>query len=476
MPTDDEDYDYNSAPHGSPRGVSHTMESIQRKDIERGTNDGESAVLTTKHQADSNQQLESNQSQHALHVPPPSPTRSPFSRSKMGQWSSPHHSVDRPMGRINQEQLDESLLIPPTSKAGVRGDNAVVRDSGDTRLQVHQAYGSSGHRRVVNGSPSPITSRKHPEQQNAPSSNKRSRTPTRPPTKPPPVVFKENWRQKEERLRSSSLYGSHPGWRLLPLLVKANDDLRQEQLASQLIYRMALILARENVPVWLCPYNILATTDRGGIIEAIPDTISIASLKKNDPNFSGLKDFFVSYFETVDDLADAKANFCESLAAYSMVCYFLQIKDRHNGNILLDNRGHLIHIDFGFFFLSSPGKNTGFESAPFKLTRDFVDLLDGPDSHLFRTFRVLCYRTFIALRRHCMEVILLVEMLKKGNEDLACFRGRPDDAIHGLRQRFRLDLNDRACMEYVNALVDESLENWRTNWYDRYQRYCVGIL
>jgi phosphatidylinositol 4-kinase len=152
------------------------------------------------------------------------------------------------------------------------------------------------------------------------------------------------------------------------------------------------------------------------------------------------------------------------------------MKDRHNGNILLDNKGHLIHIDFGFFFLSSPGKNTGFESAPFKLTREFVDVLDGPDSRIFRIFRMLCYRAFIALRRHCMEIILLVEMLKRGNEDLPCFRGRPDDAINELRHRFRLDLNDRACLEYVNALIDESLENWRTNWYDRYQRYCVGVL
>ena len=296
------------------------------------------------------------------------------------------------------------------------------------------------------------------------------------PTKPPPVVFKENWKEKEDRLRSASAFGNHPGWKLLPVLVKSNDDLRQEQLASQLIQRMALILARDQVPVWLCPYEIVALDASGGIIEAIPDTISLTSLKKNDPDYTDLNGFFEQYFFEADMLADAKANFCESLAAYSMVCFLLQIKDRHNGNILLDNRGHLIHIDFGFFFLSSPGKNTGFESAPFKLTREFVTVLGGPDSHLFGVFRTLCYRTFLSLRKHCLEIIMLVEMLQLGNEDLNCFRGRPEDAIRELRQRFRLDLNDRACLEYVNALIDESLENWRTNWYDRYQRYCVGVL
>jgi len=293
----------------------------------------------------------------------------------------------------------------------------------------------------------------------------------------PPVVFREDWATKEQRVRSSSPYGGHPGWRLVPVLVKANDDLRQEQLASQLIFRMASILARENVPVWLHSYNIMAVSETGGVIEAIPDTISIDSLKKNDAKFTGLKDFFDVHFnDSTEARADAKANFVESLAAYSIVCFLLQIKDRHNGNILLDRRGHLIHIDFGFFFLSSPGKNAGFESAPFKLTRDFVEVLEGPNSHLFRIFRDLCVKTFIALRRHCTEIILLVEMLKNGNEQLKCFRGRPDEAIQQLRERFRLDLNDRACKEYVNSLVDDSIENWRTDWYDRYQRYFVGVL
>lgn len=420
----------------------HTAQAAESEDIERGESINEpdwtpSEGPTQDSFAGENDSLDSS---------------STGKMAPMGQWSSP---VKTSQSR-EQEVLEiDDLLVPPRARHVSYQQMNTVPTKEKT---MHPFNGCIPKQQGCNGKPG--------------STNKK------PPTgaKPPPVVFKENWKEKEERIRHSSAFGSDPGWRLLPILVKANDDLRQEQLASQIIYRMSIILARERVPVWLCPYEILALTESGGIIEAIPDTISISSLKKNDPNYSSMKGFFNSFFSNKDDLADAKANFCESLAGYSMVCFLLQMKDRHNGNILLDNRGHLIHIDFGFFFLSSPGKNTGFESAPFKLTREMVEVMDGPDSRLFRVFRMLCYRAFIALRRHCMEIILLVEMLKKGNEDLPCFRGRPDDAIRELRQRFRLDLNDRACLEYVNALVDESLENWRTNWYDRYQRYCVGVL
>lgn len=55
------------------------------------------------------------------------------------------------------------------------------------------------------------------------------------------------------------------------------------------------------------------------------------------------------------------------MAGYSLFNYLLQVKDRHNANILIDRDGHIVHIDFGFLLSCTPG-GLNFEAAPFKLT------------------------------------------------------------------------------------------------------------
>ncbi len=66
----------------------------------------------------------------------------------------------------------------------------------------------------------------------------------------------------------------------------------------------------------------------------------------------------------------------------------MAVKDRHNGNILIDDVGHILHIDFGFMLGTSPG-GVNFESAPFKLTQEYVELMKGKDSDYFGYFRSL---------------------------------------------------------------------------------------
>jgi phosphatidylinositol 4-kinase len=109
-----------------------------------------------------------------------------------------------------------------------------------------------------------------------------------------------------------------------------------------------------------------------------------------------------------------------SMVGYSLLCYILQIKDRHNGNILLDSRGHMVHVDFGFMFSNSPG-NLNFESMTFKLTQEYIDVLGGQRSKFFNHFKQLMVKGFMALRAHAEEIISFVEMSIVSGIDLPCF-------------------------------------------------------
>merc|ERR1712050_808267 len=102
----------------------------------------------------------------------------------------------------------------------------------------------------------------------------------------------------------------------------------------------------------------------------------------------------------------AMLNFIYSMAAYSVVCYVLAIRDRHNGNILIDDEGHIIHVDFGFMLCGAPGgkalqKMGGFEhSGGFKLTAELVDVLGPVDHKPFKIFHEAVLKGMTVVRQH----------------------------------------------------------------------------
>lgn len=287
----------------------------------------------------------------------------------------------------------------------------------------------------------------------------------------------ELWEVKKERIRKASVHGKLPGWDLRSVIVKSGDDCRQEHLAVQLISHFYDIFQEAGLPLWLRPYEVLVTSSYTALIETIPDTASLHSIKSRFPNITSLRDFFVAkYLENSPSFKLAQRNFVESMAGYSLVCYLLQVKDRHNGNLLLDEEGHIIHIDFGFMLSNSPG-GVNFESAPFKLTRELLEVMDsdaeGIPSEFFDYFKVLCIQGFLTCRKHAERIILLVEMLQ--DSGFPCFKGGPR-TIQNLRKRFHLSLTEEQCVSLVLSLISSSLDAWRTRQYDYYQRVLNGIL
>ncbi|RLN53504.1 hypothetical protein BBJ28_00013643 [Nothophytophthora sp. Chile5] len=288
-------------------------------------------------------------------------------------------------------------------------------------------------------------------------------------------VFGESWQAKKERIRASSPFGHLPGWNVISLISKSNDDIRQEVFAMQLITTFQTIFRESELPLWLRPYRIVSTGRNSGLLETITDAQSLDALKKQN-GYTGLRAHFERTYGTGDALKTAQRSFLHSLAAYSVVCYLLQIKDRHNGNILLDTEGHLVHIDFGFMLGIAPGGNWSFETAPFKLTKEMVAVLGGVSSALFGEFVQLVALGMLAAQRHADKVVALVEIMMH-NSTFPCFQGRDVSRdLQKLRGRFLLHCSTEQTVKAVVKMIHASYKNKWTKRYDQFQKITNGIV
>ncbi|KAL0208939.1 hypothetical protein P9112_011526 [Eukaryota sp. TZLM1-RC] len=255
-------------------------------------------------------------------------------------------------------------------------------------------------------------------------------------------------------------------------IFKAGDDVRQDSLAIQLIHQISNILKCSGLDLFLLPYLALPTSSDDGIIEVVPESRSRDQIGGDSDG--GLIDWFLSRFgdRKSESFCCAQSNFIKSMAGYSLATFILAVKDRHNGNLLFDSKGNIIHIDFGFIFDISPGGDFKFESAPFKLSREMFDLMGGSVSAKpFEKFVSLVVRGYLALRKHSNLIISLVNLMLSAN--LGCFK--KDQTIDFLKDRLSYNLSDNEAVVKMLNYIKESNCNYRTAIYDEFQSWQNNI-
>ena len=122
--------------------------------------------------------------------------------------------------------------------------------------------------------------------------------------------------------------------------------------------------------------------------------------------------------------------------------------------------------------LSATPKNLGFESSPFKITPEFVDIMGGLDSDMYVYYKILILQGLLAARKHMDKLMPIVEIMQHGSQ-LNCFA--KGNVTLGLRERFHLNMTDEQLKLYVEKMVETSLNSLTTRVYDTFQYYTNGI-
>ena len=247
-------------------------------------------------------------------------------------------------------------------------------------------------------------------------------------------------------------------------IFKVGDDCRQDMLALQVIAQFKNIFMAIGLDVYLDPYRVTATAPGCGVIDVVPNATSrdeMGRAKIND-----LSDFYKNRYGDEHSVAfqQARLNFIQSMAAYSVVCHILQIRDRHNGNIMFDGEGHVVHIDFGFLFDIGPG-GMRFEPYSFKLSHEMVDVMGGHESPGFAMFEQLVVKAYLACRPFAHEIVATCGLML--GTDLPSFKGKA--TLDRLHERFKPNMTEREAALHAQWLVKDAYGNMRGTLYDLIQ-------
>lgn len=143
------------------------------------------------------------------------------------------------------------------------------------------------------------------------------------------------------------------------------------------------------------------------------------------------------------------------------------LTDRHNENIMIDSEGEIFHIDLGYVFMMKVGGKMKFESAPFKFTDEYKNLMAG---QCFEYWRELLVRGFEIVVKIIPELMVRLKVAMK-IQGLECFKGFSLEKYRG-----RFPAAKENVEKFVGKLIHDSFNAFSTRHYDKYQFTYNGIL
>jgi len=123
------------------------------------------------------------------------------------------------------------------------------------------------------------------------------------------------------------------------LIVKAGDDLRQDQLVMQVIYLMDGLLKRSTLDLRLRPYSIIATNSSppAGLVEYVEGSLPVSAVlaQYNNSILKFLQHFNPQKSSELGVTNEAMQNYVRSCAGYCVITYLMGVGDRHLDNIMV---------------------------------------------------------------------------------------------------------------------------------------------
>lgn len=91
-------------------------------------------------------------------------------------------------------------------------------------------------------------------------------------------------------------------------------------------------------------------------------------------------------------------------------------------------------------------------------------------------FKSLILRGFLELKKHMDSLLKIVEIMSYSSE-INCFkdRQRVPLIISQFKERFLLSKNETEILEVIERWIATCFDNWRTNYYDKFQQMTNGI-